>query len=199
MKKILIILFLAQISCAEKEKNYIELQMISKRIVEIPLDNSTSGSWAFMQYFNNANDEFLVFHDYLKSDEKYIHFANINDRKRSFKTKIFKDGPNGVGSLDGFHVRSLDSIFVLNRFGYHLYMLDTSGVIKNRFPLISNNSKDTSVVTYLPGIFSETPILSLGNNLFIPASPDLNPLEMNYESSKTGFLLNLKTKNLLML
>jgi len=194
MKKILIILFLAQISCAEKEKNYIELQMISKRIVEIPLDDSTSGIWAFMQYFNNANDEFLVFHDYLKSDEKYIHFANINDRKRSFKTKIFKDGPNGVGSLDGFHVRSLDSIFVLNRFGYHLYMLDTSGVIKNRFPLISNNSKDTSVVTYLPGIFSETPILSLGNNLFIPASPDLNPLEMNYESSKTGILLNLKTK-----
>jgi hypothetical protein len=200
MKSVLIFLFLAGItfliSCAERKKNYTELQMISKRIIEIPLDKNTSSNWAFMQYYINSNDEFLVYHDYIKSKEKHIYFANINDDSKSFKVKIFIDGPNGVGSLDGFHIKNLDSIFILNRFSYRIFLMDTSSSVNDSYPLIERSSKENSKVTYLPGILPNTPIIDLGSKLYIPASPDVDPLmEKNYyESYKTGILLDLKTK-----
>ncbi|WP_192347196.1 DUF4221 family protein [Algoriphagus sp. Y33] len=198
MKKeplLLLILISWIIGCTGSEEKYEILELVSKRIIEIPLDEYTSSTWGTLQYLNLGEDEYLVFHDQIKSREKKIHFAHINEKGRSFQVNVSLDGPNGVGHLDSFHVKNLDSIFVLNQYAYRLYLIDTSGTVRDMYPLIGDNLQEPSEITYLPFPFPFSQIVDLGSKLFFPARPDVNTLE-NYrlESYKTGILLDLNTK-----
>ena len=196
MKKtpILLIIFFI-IGCNGSESQSNSLALISKRIIEIPLDEYSSSSWWTMQYLNIGHEEYLVFQDRIKSKEKKIHFSHINDHRKSFDVNVSIEGPNGVGHLDSFIVKNLDSIFVLNQYAYRLYMIDTSGSVSDIFPLIGENNIEASEITYLPFPLPSSPIVDLGTKLLFPARPDVNMLE-NYtpEKYKTGILLNLITK-----
>lgn len=195
MGRILLFFCFSLIGCNKSVGNYAKLELKSKQILEIPLDENTSSAWWTLQYLDLGTEEFLVFHDQIKSNVKKIHFSHLKDQKKSFQVDVAIEGPNGVGHLDGFHVKSLDSIFVLNQYAYKLYLIDTSGRVKDMFPLLGDNFHGDSEITYLPSPFPWSPIVDLGNQLFFPASPDVNPLKnFKYKSFKSGILLDLINK-----
>lgn len=81
------LIFFLILSCS-KSQDYPNLELISKGVIEIPLDDKTSTSWWFMQYINLEGEEFLIYHDLIKSKEKYIHFAHLFDHTKSFKVSV---------------------------------------------------------------------------------------------------------------
>jgi hypothetical protein len=183
------------IGCTVPSEKYSQVELVSKRIIEIPINENTSNDWWTLQYLDLKSNEYLVYHDRIKSQLKKIHFYNLQDREKSFDVEVEIEGPNGVGHLDSFYVRNLDSIFVLNQYAYRLYLIDTSGIVKDMFQLIGDNLQGTSEITYLPIPLPWTPIVDLGNKLIFPARPDVNTTE-NYtpEIYKTGISLDLDSK-----
>jgi hypothetical protein len=183
------------IGCATPDHRRPALELVSKRIVEIPLDDKTSNAWWTLQYLDLGEDEYLVFHDQIKSKQKKIHFAHIQDQEKSFQINVSIDGPNGVGHLDSFRVKNLDSIFVLNQYAYRLFLIDSSGTVKDRYELIGDTDPESSGVTYLPLPLPFSPIVDIGDKLVFPARADVNTLE-NYapESYKTTISLDLNTE-----
>ena len=191
---ILFIVFLIVGSSKPAKKNF-KLKLVSKGIIEIPVDEYTSTAWWTLQYLDLGGDEFLIYHDRVKSKVRKIHFAQIYDPSKSFDVKVSMDGPNGVGSLDSFLVKNLDSIFVLNQFGYRLYLIDTSGTLKDKYLLIGEINEGSSEISYLPSPMPNSEIVDLGNKLLFPVGPDVNPYEgFDYNKFKTGVLLDLNTK-----
>jgi len=184
------------IGCTTPDHRSPALELVSKRIVEIPLDDKTSNAWWTLQYLDLDRDEYLIFHDQIKSKEKKIHFAHLQDQRKSFQVNVSIDGPNGVGHLDSFLVKNLDSIFVLNQYGYRLFLIDSSGTVKDRYKLIGGTNQENAGITYLPLPLPFSPIVDLGDKLVFPARADINSLE-NYapEFYKTGISLDLNTRN----
>jgi hypothetical protein len=196
MKKILILLFLAQISCVKKGENYSELQMISKGVIEFPIDEKSSSAWFMVEVVEVNNQEFFVYHDNLRNDPRNLHFVNISDSSKSFKVSLEIDGPNGIGHLDGFHVRNLDSIFILNRYSYELNLVDTSGKVKDQFRLRSDNSNLPAMESALPFVWTYAPIIDLGKKLLIPSYPDIDPFKNGYQQENLAIILDLDTKKI---
>jgi len=191
-----LLIFSIIFGCEKSIENSYSIKLVPLRKIEIPLDENTSSSWENLQYLDLGEIEYLVFNDGIKSLEKKIHFTNVIDTSDSFEVNVSLEGPDGVGHLDGFYIRNLDSIFILNRFAYRLYLVDSSGSVKETYPLLGSNFQVESNLTYLPGILPFCPILDLGNQLFIPARPDVNPLDnYNYKAFKTGVLLDLTDKS----
>lgn len=183
------------IGCTRLDHGSPILELVSKRIVEIPLDDQTSHAWWTLQYLDLGENEYLIFHDQIKSKQKKIHFAHIHDQEKSFQVNVSIDGPNGVGHLDSFLVKNMDSIFVLNQYAYRLYLIDSSGTVKDRYKLIGDTDQEGSGMTYLPLPLPYSPIVDLGDKLVFPARADINTLEKyNPESYKTGISLDLNTK-----
>lgn len=184
------------ISCSQSQ-SFRKIELISKRLIEIPLDDQTSPDWFFVQTIDLIGEEYLVFHDHIRSDPKFIYFSHITDSQKSFKTPLYLDGPNGIGHLDGFHIRNLDSIFVLNRYKYELNLVDSSGKVKDRFRLRKDNSNGPAThSTALPFIWSFAPVIDLGDKLIIPSIPEREPFESNYQNQTLTIELNLKTKSI---
>jgi hypothetical protein len=182
--------------CSTSIQKYSKLELVSKRMLEIPLDENTSTVWGTLQYLDLGEDEFLVFHDLIQSQNKAIHFSHLNDFEKSFQVNVSIEGPNGVGHLDGVHVKNLDTIYVLNRFAYRLYQIDKWGKVKNMYSLLDEKKKSSQELTYLPGSLPTYPIVDFGKKLFLPARPDVNPLEnYNYKYFNTGIVLNLENGN----
>lgn len=194
-KNVFILIFVLILGCTGSKEKYSKIELVSKRILEIPLDENTSKDWWTLQTVELGSDEYLVFHDRIKSEKKKIHFAHLSEEGKSFAVNVDIEGPNGVGHLDSFYIRNLDSIFVLNQYAYRLYLIDSSGTVKDMFPLIGENLQGDSDYSYLPIPLPWSPIVSLNDKLIFPARPDVNTTE-NYspEEYKTAISLNLITR-----
>ncbi len=166
-------------SCSQKTE-YKKLELVSKGTVEIPIGDNASSTWLFLETADLEGEEYLVFQDPIRTDPELIHFAHTFDPDKSFDVPLEKEGPNGISRLDGFYVRNVDSIFVLNRYDYELTLVDTTGMVKDRFRLRADNSNSPSLETALPTIWTASPILDLGNRLIIPSSPDIDPFKVRY-------------------
>lgn len=175
--------------------DYPKLEMVSKGIFDISIDDKTSNNWFFAQIVNIDEEEYFVFQDHIQSDPRYIHFENLKENEKSFKIKLSLEGPEGIGHLDGFHVRNLDSIFVLNRYKYELNLVDTSGKVIDRFRLRNDDSNEQSEqLTALPFIWTFAPILDLGEKLVIPAIPDQESFDSQYKQKLQTIELKIKSE-----
>ncbi|MFC3416660.1 DUF4221 family protein [Algoriphagus hitonicola] len=185
-------LFLS-IGCNQKSKQT-EIKLISKGIFEIPIDEQTSKSWSFIETYEDKNGEYLVFHDFLKTEPRFIHFVNIRDTTQSFNIPLAINGPNGIGHLDGFYVRNLDSIFVLNRYAYQLNLVDSSGKVKDTYRLRADDSNEPALDSTLPFPWTFAPIIDLGEMLLIPSYPDAHPFKQGYKQKNLAIALDPKSK-----
>lgn len=182
-------------SCSQNNEFY-SLKLNFKRHIEIPVDDQTSTVWIFQQVVMIEEEEYLAYHDPVKTKERFIHFAHLQDSQKSFRIGLSVDGPDGVGDIWGFHVRNLDSIFVLNRYRYELNLVDSSGRVKDRYRLRSDDSNRPSEYSSLPAVWTNSPILDLGKKLIIPSSPDIDPFKKDYKQENLAIVLDLETKEI---
>jgi len=101
----------------------------SGKFLSLDLDDSTANISTGLQYF--------------KGDKEYLFNANwgtnslqiydLQDQKLAKELFFDMEGPNGIGGLFGFHVQSMDSIFLFTApFGSRFFIVDSEGEIKKR-------------------------------------------------------------------
>ena len=86
-----------------------------------------------IRYFNNDKGKWLF---YENTDFNELIIYNLPQGNILKKIKFEEKGPNGIGSLRGFHVHNFDSIFLVSGTYVHkFYLTDTSGVIKKNYKI----------------------------------------------------------------
>jgi hypothetical protein len=101
----------------------------SGKFLSLDLDDSTANISTGLQYF--------------KGDKEYLFNANwgtnslqiydLQDQKLAKELFFDFEGPNGIGGLFGFHVQSMDSIFLFTApFGSRFFIVDSEGEIEKR-------------------------------------------------------------------
>ena len=93
-----------------------------------------------IRYFNNDKGKWL-FYENTNFNELIIYNLPQGDILK--RTKFEKKGPNGIGSLKGFHVHNFDSIFLVSGTYIHqFYLTDTSGIVKKNYKLKPIDDKE---------------------------------------------------------
>lgn len=158
--------------------------------VTVELDNSTAGYWRIAQYYKQKDQDFIVFQDAVSTDPDYVSFFDLSKKKIAFKLTLRTSGPNGVGKPMSFYVHNLDSIFVLSSYSYTVFLMDTSGAVKNQYKLIRNGIDDDSAMPFTQTTAS---MFVANDSLFIPTIPDVDPYATNYKKQNLLIGLDLKT------
>jgi hypothetical protein len=91
------------------------------------VDDHSPRTWSLQAKVVDG-EEMLFFGDVRKKDN--IKVFNL-DRKEWEQSILFeKEGPNGIGKMNGFYVHTMDSIFVVNSFGWEVHLMSGNKKLK---------------------------------------------------------------------
>lgn len=151
------------------------LAPVGQKVFE--LDSSTSYQTLFMDLFSDqvTGKRYLLYENRLKSS---IQFYDFEKGLLARELLLDRDGPNGVGKMRGFYVKSLDSIFVMSSKLYQLVLVNGEGTVLKRYPLINH---DTHVNDWsLPAIYTSSPGIAHGDVFTFVAYPETKPYEQKH-------------------
>lgn len=159
---------LGLLSCGEKMSKEARLEK-SDKLLALALDETVkSMSRSLFLYTDPAGREYIVFQNGFQNE---ICFYDFNTQELAFKIKPHFEGDNGVGSMFGFYVHNLDSIFLTSRGVERIFLIDTACVVKDKI----NYSKTTDGIP-LRRTYSCThyyhPIDKIGNKLYMISGCD---------------------------
>ena len=188
--------FLVIYSCnLKEEKPHTEHDYILTKLdtISLNLDNYTIPKFSNIQCFENGSSVYLAVQN--KNANTILLYDVTNSPFLAKRIQFEKEGNNGIGQLNSFLVHNLDSIFLYNFYQYRVFLSDSSGIINNKFNLISQE-KNIGEYSSLP--FSLQPIRPsafIGDTLYIPAIPDYSPYKSNYSVNGLIIALNIKNGN----
>ena len=129
-------------SCTDKKisiENEKKGQMVSKMNLKLLkkksflLDNDTAPKPLYLQITNDSlGNKQLTF---LNNFNNSIYFYNYKTTKFVKKIVLDKDGPNGVKFPIGYHIKNIDSIYVLNK-TLDVLLINNQGKVLNKVSLI---------------------------------------------------------------
>lgn len=130
------------------------------------LDDSTAPKPIYTQIFSNSDStDYLTFFNNFNNS---IYFYDYNTAGFINKITWQKKGPNGIRAIMGYHIKSLDSIYIYNLINVEIILSNEHCVIKNRIPL-SGNIKDNKWLFKYPQYIPETvkPFIETSNELLL--------------------------------
>ena len=187
---ILGVLFLQCQNKSESNKQPKELHPTGE-IVALQLDDSTSNvSSSYQYHFDNEKEYFFN----LKMEGNTLQIFDFSTGEKINSLQFDQEGPNGVGGLFGFHVQSMDSIFLFNPpFGSSFYLADAEGELLKKFNYQVPEGAGSAFVHN--GYMISPPVLK-GSKLAVNHRFPQNLRELTPEilSSKTfGYQIDLET------
>ncbi len=170
---------------SDQEIAIIPYELQSAFSLALPDHPSSTSS---LQAVKVGDKELLFWGDVKRFDR--IHVFNITIKSWEPPILYELQGPNGIGRLDGFFVKSRDSIYTVHSFGWRINLMNESqklGSYSTRAGL-----DPTEVITPFTSENSLSGII--GNKLVFYGFPELSPRETSYYSNgKTGQVMDLGT------
>ena len=172
---VFIVFFLLLMSCSDRalDADFRQLSYELKPAFSFVIPDHPS-STSSLQTKKIGNKEYLFLGDVKRFDRIFIY--NISENKWEDPIEFELQGPNGIGRLDGFFIKSLDSIFTVHSFGWKIHLMDHSEKIRS-YPT-NDGLKTTEQVTPFT---SENPLSGIvENKLAFFGFPELSPKESSY-------------------
>lgn len=141
---------------------------------EFSLDSTTSYQTLLMSVYRSEldNKRYLV---YENRANQTVQFYDFDTGLLWRELKYTREGPNGVGKLRGFYVHTLDSIYLMSSKYYQFILVDESGNVLKRYPLID---RGTQIADWsLPAIYTSTPAFLRDGRFYFVAFPESMPIE----------------------
>ena len=104
-----------------------ELNYKLTRAFQLIVEDHPLRTWSLQAKIINGR-EFLFFGDVKMKDN--IKVYNIDAQKWEETIRFEKEGPDGIGSMNGFFVHTMDSIFVVNSFGWQVHLMNGNQKLK---------------------------------------------------------------------
>jgi hypothetical protein len=115
-----------------------QLGKISEQTISV--DSATNYDYFYMQA---VGDRYLAGLDIVFQS---LNIFDLKEGKLAKKLEISSEGENGMLPIKGFHFHNWDSIFLFHRYPTTIYLVDSSGTIKNKWfvdaPLPGNLKND---------------------------------------------------------
>jgi hypothetical protein len=147
----------------QNEEN-INLTLEEDEIVEIPVD-STSWNHSLYPFFKEIGSaQYFITNNPILNG---IDFYNLENRNLDNRIFFPKEGENGLLSIDGFFVKSKDSIFIFSKVDEKLFLINWNGEIKTSFKLpearkkLNSNFFSQFFIFKDQAVFKYTPFLPL--------------------------------------
>lgn len=130
-----------------------------------------------------------------------IKIYDLNTGKVMDSIQFQPEGPESVGRIYDFHIHNKDSIFLNDRYGYKIHLVDKKAKKINSFSILPENTvfdkggipqaQRTALTMF--GIYS--PARVLNDYLYVSSSPDRDLMEPDfYDSEELGIRINLNTR-----
>ncbi|MAN87093.1 MAG: hypothetical protein CL555_09695 [Algoriphagus sp.] len=186
MRIFLILLCFCLLGCSKNpsETPVIKLQA-SGEILGIPIDSLTA----------NISTGLVRYEDYLVNvnwNSNSLQFYDLSAEKLSREITFDQDGPNGIEFILGFHIQSLDSIFLFNQSGSVITLADTTGQIKNKIEYTIPEGQTNAFVHN--AYFGSAPRLK-GNQLWVKTHIPIQYSKITadlMQKSVMGYQINLE-------
>lgn len=153
----LIVVLSITFACTESTKlNESSKLQVSGEVLRIPIDSLTA----------NISTGLVRYEDYLVNvnwNTNSLQFYDLNSEKLIKEIFYQYEGPQGVGSIFGIHIHSLDSIFLFTQLVPVITLTDTTGIIKNRIQYTKPEGHTNAFVHN--AYFGSTPTLQNGKML----------------------------------
>lgn len=173
-------------------------QLIVDGEKKIALDSVTATKAPFVQIYTDqmANRYLTLLNPYSNS----IYFFDYNSSDYVGKISYPREGANAILSMAGYYIINMDSIYIYNRPPVEVVLADSSGLVKDRITL-HTNEKGWSMY-YPQYIFnSVNPFIKVNDNLifsgFAPFSIQNSLINkfhittcLNLKSNKVDFINN---------
>lgn len=179
-------------SCSNKKDSSCENQysVIEDKTNKIKVrhDSLSAPNNCTMVYkLENNNQAFIYSLNRLHhSIDKYATTGSLLDR-----ISLQKEGPNGVGLISNFFVKTPDSIFVISSRKHHVSIINSKGVLLRTYPYLYNNKEELGKGLISYGTYANQ-ILVKNNVLYVGATPFDDPtFKRFYDKGKAGLELDL--------
>lgn len=162
-------------------------------VISFKLDSLSSNYWPVGQLWTSKDgSEYLIHQNPFPTDPNRIFFSSLDTSENSFLLNFEVEGPDGVGWTTDFYFHDFDSIFLIDRYSYKMFLVDSTSKLKKVYRLKESdgtNPDDSSVLAYS---MENRKIIKLGNSILIPAVPDIEPFETNYALSNLVLEVNIE-------
>lgn len=180
-------IFILHFSCNDNNKSYYQLKD-SKIDKSFHLNSDTKNSPFFlMPYTSKEGKEYLTFQNGKRNE---ILFYDINSNKFCFKIEPQIDGNNGVGRFLGYHIQSLDSIYLTNYDIKEIAIIDTNTIVKDKINYEkADNGIAISFFCFITHVYR--PATVIGKKMYIYSGPN-----RWIENAPVAAVLDLETKSI---
>jgi hypothetical protein len=154
---------------------------------EFNLDKETAPQSNQFQIFRaKDSSEILTF---LNSYNNSIYFYDFDNEEFLYKKTFEKEGDNGVGSIFGYHIHNLDSIFIYNYGMSKLFLFDSAQSMINSYE-INQNQKFSPTAK----VATNSPIVILNNLVYMTGNIAGEYSDETAENRPVLLKLDLETK-----
>jgi hypothetical protein len=102
------------------------------------LDDSTATRPGYTQLFKTSDGN--LYFTFINNFNNSIYFYDYNTQEYAKKISWKKNGPKGVKLLKGYHIKSLDSIYLYNKNSIEILLTNDKGNILNKISLRGNRN-----------------------------------------------------------
>lgn len=120
-----IFIFLIFISCNKDDSHFVpEIKVDLEPKFELEFQDHPLFSWSLQAKVVDG-EEFLFIGDIKSFDRIFVYNMGKNEWSNSLLFE--KEGPDGIGRLNGFYVHNLDSIFTVESFAWKIHLIGKEG------------------------------------------------------------------------
>lgn len=123
---ILILFGLVSFSCDEEDKTK-PLSYQLTHAFRLVVEDHPLRTWSLQTKVIDGEEK-LFFGDVRKKDN--IKVFNMDKKEWEESIRFEKEGPDGIGTMNGFYVHTMDSIFVVNSFGWEVHLMNGSKKVR---------------------------------------------------------------------
>lgn len=180
-------------SCGANNKSESDAYALKETSTQLqfPLDNKTSLLIkAMFPYTDASGKEYLTFQND-KSPE--ILFYDVEKGCLDHKLELHPEGPNGVGLILGYHIKSDNEIYLTPLSRKEIIIVNSKGEILKKIPFEQTSEGDL-LTSNQSMTFTYTPLIFINNKIYLNQKPNrfYEPEELLRKSPVTVVLDTMK-------
>lgn len=180
----------------EKQNGYYSNGLVPEKtgLLTFDIADETRDFSLNIRHFETADGRELVLH--LNELNNSIGIYDLEQSKKIRHVYYEVNGPNGVGTIDGFDLINLDSVFLLARYEYKVSMVKISKdsdtvLLYNTFKMRDFNTG----LELTPFASIRAPIVVRNDSIILAAAPYIHHDRTNmYRSGKNLVMINMKDR-----
>jgi hypothetical protein len=156
-------------SAGENRMASTKFTLTAQDTIEIPIDSTTSNFVPRYQYLALGKAKMLSI---FNKNTNSIQLYDLSKKENAVNVKLETEGANAISGVLGYFIHNLDSIFIPTANNNEIFLVDSSGVIKDRFEVTDDLGIDPSYEIAIDGFFTpsfdpKTNLLTLWARPFI--------------------------------